>query len=226
MVKAKICGITNLEDALASFFAGADALGFVFYKKSPRYINPSQACNISRILPKKIKRVGVFVNADISAVKRIAKLCGLDMLQFHGQESYSYCQKFKGYKVIKAFRINKPKDLSNLSKYKTFAYLFDSYSDTKFGGTGNKFNWKILVQSARIKPVKVSPGEMLERLQVRLGRESMKPVIFVSGGLTASNVRQAVKLLKPDWVDVSSSLESRPGKKDHQKIKRFIQALN
>ena len=203
MVKVKICGITNLEDALGSFFAGADALGFVFYKKSPRYISSRQAQNISRLLPKKILRVGVFVDEDISSVKKIARACHLDMLQFHGQESIAYCHKFKGYKIIKAFRIGKPADLDKVSQYKTFAYLFDSFSNTQAGGTGNKFNWKILAQSARIEPI-----------------------IFVSGGLTAGNVRQAVKLLKPDWVDVSSGLESRPGKKDQQKIKRFIQVLN
>jgi len=202
LVKVKICGITNLEDALASWFAGADALGFVFYKKSPRNISLNQAQNISRILPKKILRVGVFVDENISTVKRIARACHLDMLQFHGHESSAYCQKFKGYKIIKAFRIGTPGDLDKISKYKTFAYLFDSFSNTQFGGTGNKFHWKILAQSARIEPI-----------------------IFVSGGLTAGNVRQAVKLLKPDWVDVSSSLELRPGKKNHQKIRKFIQAI-
>ncbi|MCX5698836.1 MAG: phosphoribosylanthranilate isomerase [Candidatus Omnitrophica bacterium] len=202
MIKVKVCGITNLEDALASFFAGAQALGFVFYKKSPRYIRPDKAVNISGILPKKIKRVGVFVDEKVSTVKKIAQLCGLDMLQFHGQESPEYCKKFKGYKVIKAFRISKQEDLEGISKYKTFAYLFDSFSNTQAGGTGNKFNWKILAQAAK-----------------------MKPVVFVSGGLTAGNVRKAVKLLKPDWVDVSSSLELRPGKKDHRKIQKFIQTV-
>ena len=201
MVKVKICGITNLEDALAGFFAGADALGFVFYKKSPRNISLSRAQNISRLLPKKILRVGVFVDEDVSTVKRIARICNLDMLQFHGQESPVYCQKFKGYKIIKGFRVAKFEDLDKISKYKTFAYLFDSFSDSQAGGTGKKFNWKILAQSARIEPV-----------------------IFVSGGLSIGNIRQAVKLLKPDWVDASSSLESRPGKKDHRKIRRFIQA--
>ena len=202
MVSVKICGITNLEDALISFFSGADALGFVFYKKSPRYIRPLKAANILRILPKKIKRVGVFVDEKVSSVKKIARLCGLDMLQFHGQESPQYCDKFKGYKVIKAFRINKPGDLEVTIKYKTFAYLFDSFSKTKFGGTGNKFNWKILAQAAR-----------------------MKPQVFLSGGLTAGNVRRAVKLLKPDWVDVSSSLELKPGRKDQRKIKNFMQRI-
>ncbi len=201
-LKVKVCGITNLEDALAGFFAGADALGFVFYKKSPRYICPDKAANISGILPKKIKRVGVFVDEKVSTVKKIAKLCGLDMLQFHGQESVQYCEKFKGYKVIKAFRISGKKDIEGISKYKTFAYLFDSFSKDRFGGTGNKFNWKILQQAATIKPV-----------------------VFLSGGLTAGNVGKAVALLKPDWVDVSSSLELNPGKKDYKKMRKFIQRV-
>ncbi len=202
MVKVKICGITNLEDALAAFFAGASAIGFVFYDKSPRFILPKQAKNISLILPKKIKRVGVFVNEDAAKVKKIAKLCNLDMLQFHGQESPGYCRKFKGYKVIKAFRINNKEDLEGVSRYKTFAYLFDSFSRTKLGGTGKKFNWKILAQTAK-----------------------MKPVVFLSGGLTAGNIKKAVKLLGPDWVDVSSSLESKPGKKDHKKIQEFMKKI-
>lgn len=201
-IKVKICGITNLEDALACHFAEADAIGFVFYNKSPRYINPLQARNISRILPKKITRAGVFVDEKVSEVKRIAKLCNLEMLQFHGKESPEYCKRFKGYKVIKAFRINKKKDLEGMFKYKTFAYLFDSFSKTKLGGTGNKFNWKILAQAGR-----------------------MKPVIFVSGGLTTGNVKKAIKLLKPDWVDASSSLEIKPGKKDHKNIRKFIQRV-
>lgn len=200
MVRVKVCGITNLEDALASFFAGADALGFVFYKKSPRYIDPLKARNISRILPKKILRVGVFVNQEAKTVKRIAGLCALDMLQFHGQESAEYCRKFKGYKVIKAFRIDKRINLEDILSYKTFAYLFDTYSKNKPGGTGKKFNWKLLAQTVK-----------------------MKPLVFLSGGLTCGNVRRAVELLKPDWVDASTALELRPGKKDHKKIKKFIQ---
>ncbi len=202
MVKVKICGITNLEDALAALFSGASAIGFVFYDKSPRYILPRQAKNISRILPKKIKRVGVFVNEDAAKVKKIARLCNLDMLQFHGQESPDYCRKFKGYKVIKAFRINNKEDLESISRYKTFAYLFDSFSRTKLGGTGKKFNWKILAQTAK-----------------------MEPVVFLSGGLAAGNLKKAIKLLKPDWVDVSSSLESKPGKKDHKKIQEFMKRI-
>ena len=201
MVKVKICGITNLEDALVSLFNKADALGFVFYKKSPRYISPLKANNISAILPKNIYRVGVFVDEDINKVKKIARLCNLDMLQFHGNETVEYCRKFKGYKIIKAFPIKERLDLTKLLAYKGCAYLFDTYSKTQAGGTGKKFNWNLLRNLDKIK----AP-------------------VFLSGGLTSRNVRQAIKLLKPDWVDVSSALESRPGKKDHKKIKRFIQA--
>jgi len=199
MVKVKICGITNLEDGLACFFAGAQALGFVFYKKSPRYISPARARNISRILPKNIARVGVFVNERTQTVKRIAKTCGLDILQFHGQETPEYCRKFKGYKVIKAFRVNDKVDFQEISKYKTYGYLFDSFSKSKPGGTGSKCNWKILAQAGRIKPI-----------------------VFLSGGLNSSNLTEAIKLLKPAWVDVSTGLELKPGKKDHNKVFRFI----
>ncbi len=202
MVKVKICGITNLEDALAALFNQADALGFVFYKKSPRYISPVIARNISRILPKKIIRVGVFANEKEKAVKKIAEMCGLNMLQFHGLESPLYCQRFKGYKIIKAFRVDKKIDLDEVKRYKTFAYLFDAYKKDEIGGTGKKFNWNLLKQVVKIK----------------------QPV-FLSGGLAASNVNEAIKLLNPDWVDVSSSLESCPGKKDHKKIQKFIQVI-
>ncbi|MBU0548277.1 MAG: phosphoribosylanthranilate isomerase [Candidatus Omnitrophica bacterium] len=199
MVKVKICGITNLEDALASLFSGANAIGFVFYRKSPRYISPFKARSISRILPKKIFRVGVFVNEDIKAAKKIARFCDLDMLQFHGQESAAYCRKFKGYKIIKAFPVKDEIDLAKISEYKGCALLFDTYSKSKAGGTGKKFNWNLLKNLDKIKQA-----------------------VFLSGGLTVGNVEKAVKLLKPDWVDASSALESRPGKKDHRKIKKFI----
>ncbi len=201
MVKVKICGITNLEDALAAFFSRADALGFVFYKKSPRSIDPLKARNISRILPRGILRAGVFVDEKAARVKKIARLCGLDLLQFHGNESKQYCNKFKGYKVIKAFKVSEGIDLAEISGYNTFACLFDTFSKAKTGGTGEKFNWNLLRNIDRI-------GHL----------------VFLSGGLTAGNVSRAIKLLKPDWVDVSSAVELKAGKKDHKKIKRFIQA--
>ncbi len=202
MVKVKICGITNLEDALAAFFNGADALGFVFYKKSPRYIAPVKASLISRILPERIKRIGVFVNAKEKEVKRIASLCKLDMLQFHGDETPEFCLRFAGYKVIKAFRVNEGFRFCSLARYKKCALLFDNFSENKYGGTGKKFDWNLLREIGKIN----------------------HPV-FLSGGLTCFNVMHAINAFKPDWVDVSGGVEERLGKKNHKKIKNFIKLL-
>lgn len=201
MVKVKICGITNISDALLSVDSGCDALGFVFYKKSLRYISPEEARRIIQQLPKNIIKIGVFADSQEKRIKEIAKLCKLDILQFHGHESAQFCRKFKNYKIIKAFRIKDRIDLQNILKYKSFAYLFDTFTKSKIGGTGRRFNWKILRHINRIK----------------------QP-IFLSGGLNAANVKRAIKTVHPDWVDVSSSVEIRPGKKDPARVKKFIQA--
>ena len=202
MVKVKICGITNLKDALVSIDAGCDALGFVFYKKSPRYISPEQAKKIIQKLPKNIIKVGVFVNEKEEKIKATARLCKLDMLQFHGRESPVFCDKFKDYKIIKAFRVRENINLPNISRYKTFAYLFDAYLPGKMGGTGKTADWRLLTK-------------------VR----SLKKPVFLSGGLAADNVKEAISKVKPSWVDVSSSLEVRPGKKDEIKIREFAACL-
>lgn len=203
MVRIKICGITNLEDAIGVVVAGCDALGFVFYKKSPRYISPDRARNISRIIPRTIKKVGVFVNSPEKTIKQIARLCRLDILQFHGHESPEFCKRFKGYKIIKAFRIGDDKiNLENILRYKTFAYLFDTFLKSKAGGTGKRFDWSL------IKDL-----------------DNLRRPIFLSGGLTARNVTRAIRTLRPDWVDVSSSTETSPGKKDFNKVKDFIEAV-
>ena len=199
MVKVKICGITNLNDALDAASVGADALGFVFYKKSPRYISPEKAAEIIKELPVSIKKVGVFVNSDEKTVRNIKKLCKLDILQFHGDETPSFCRKFKGSKVIKAFRIKDKSNLNRLAGYKVWGFLFDSFDKNSYGGTGKTFDWKIL-KDHKLKTQK----------------------IFLSGGLNSKNVTMAIKSLKPDWVDASSSLEVRSGKKDKSKVKEFI----
>jgi phosphoribosylanthranilate isomerase len=202
LVKVKICGITNPEDAKAAVKAGCDALGFVFYKKSPRYIAPGRAGEIVRQLPRGIVKVGVFVNAKEKDIKNAVDLCGLNLLQFHGKESPEFCGKFKGYKIIKAFRVkNKEIKLKNILKYKTFAYLFDTFVKSKFGGTGKKFNWKFLEDTSNIKQT-----------------------VFLSGGLNERNIREALATVHPDWVDVSSSVEKTAGKKDHKKVRDFIKA--
>jgi phosphoribosylanthranilate isomerase len=201
MVRVKICGITNLSDALMSVVSGCDALGFVFYKKSPRYISPEKALRIVRCLPKDVIKIGVFADSREKRIKGIAKLCKLDALQFHGRQSAQFCRRFKNYKIIKTFRIKDRMDLQNMLKYKAFAYLFDTFVKSKIGGTGKSFDWRILRHIDKIK----------------------QPV-FLSGGLNAANVKKAIKTVHPDWVDVSSSVEIRPGKKDPAKVKRFIEA--
>jgi phosphoribosylanthranilate isomerase len=189
-----------LEDAHAAVKAGADALGFVFYKKSPRYIAPQAARDIIRKLPAKVRKIGVFVNAAEKYIRRVSRLCGLDMLQFHGSESAQFCRRFKGYRIIKAYRIKSGIDLKGVLQYKPYAYLFDTFCPEKLGGTGKKFNWKLLQ-----------------------GIDVKQPV-FLSGGLNARNVKKAIALVRPAWVDVSTSVESRPGKKDRRKLRAFIKA--
>jgi phosphoribosylanthranilate isomerase len=201
MVKVKICGITNTEDALASVDAGCDALGFVFYKKSPRYILPAQAKKIINALPKGVVKIGVFVNSKEEEIRRTAKLCDLNMIQLHGKESPGFCNRLKDFKVIKAFRINDNVNLGKIPRYNTYAYLFDTFVKSKIGGTGRIFDWR-LVRNLK----------------------NIKQPIFLSGGLTEKNVLKAIAYLKPAWVDVSSSVEIEPGKKDQYKVRKFIKA--
>lgn len=204
MVKVKICGITCLEDAICAVEAGADALGFVFYKSSPRYIPLEKAAAVIRALPSRVKKIGVFVNARLSTVERHAKMCGLDMIQLHGEESGRFCSRCRPLKVIKAIRVGRAFDKNILSRYEGCSFLFDSRVAGKPGGTGRTFDWKML--SFILK-------------------ESRPSEVFLSGGLNPGNVSRAVKTVRPEWVDISSSLESSPGKKDRRKITAFMNAV-
>jgi len=201
-VKVKVCGITNIQDALIAVKEGSGALGFVFYRRSKRYIMPEKARQIIRQLPGNILKVGVFVDAKETSIRNIARLCGLDALQFHGNESPEFCRRFRDYRIIKAFRISQNVDFGKIAQYKTYAYLFDTYSKSEFGGTGKTFSWRLLEKKGKIK----------------------KPVIL-SGGLNSRNVVKAIRIINPDWVDVSSSVESMTGKKDKDKLARFIRAV-
>ena len=198
-VKVKICGITNLKDALNASRAGCDALGFVFYQQSPRYIAPEKAKAIIAKLPGDAIKVGVFVDEKEAKIKRIAKACGLDMLQFHGNESARFCAKFKNYRLIKAFRVDKKFDFKSVEKYHPFAFLFDSFDASIAGGTGKKFNWGLIRKVNKITQA-----------------------VFLSGGLNAANVERAINAVHPDWVDVSSGVEIAPGRKHPQEIRKFI----
>lgn len=198
--RVKICGITNAADAQAAASAGADALGFIFYEKSPRFVEIEAAAEIARALPPFMMRVGVFVNPEEETVMRAIGECGLTMLQFHGDERPEFCTQF-GLMSMKAFRVHGPETLEEISKYETDAWLLDAYSSATFGGTGEKFNWDLAVEAGKLG----------------------KP-IFLAGGLTPGNVADAIRQVHPFGVDVSSGVERGPGKKDHAKVKAFIKA--
>ena len=202
MVRVKICGITNVENAQSAIYAGASAIGFIFHKKSPRCISASKARNIIDQLPPFVTPVGVFVDAKEGAVRDICRFTGITTLQFHGNEEPFYCQRFKGHKIIKAFRVAEDFDFSSIKKYKVDAYLFDTYSDKALGGTGETFNWNLM------------KFEKIER-----------PYIL-SGGLNPANIKEALQVLKPYAVDVSSGVERAPGIKDPKLIRSFIESVN
>jgi phosphoribosylanthranilate isomerase len=199
-VRVKICGITNLPDAQVAVGAGADALGFNFYEKSPRYVPPATAAEISRSLPPFTLRVGVFVNPAEELVRRAVGECGLNLLQFHGDEPPEFCTQF-GLMSMKAFRVRDAGSLKELPKYQTDAWLLDAYASDTFGGTGEKFNWSLAVEA----------------------QKSGRPV-FLAGGLTPENVAEAIRQVQPFGVDVSSGVESSPGRKDHGKVRSFIKS--
>ena len=197
MTKVKICGITNLDDALVAIDAGADALGFVFYEKSPRNLNPMQASAIIAKLPPFVQTVGLFVNEEAERVNWTADFCGLDLIQLHGDEEPEYCQEIKR-RVIKAFRVKEAASLASLKNYRVAGHLLDAWSPAAPGGTGETFNWDLAREAA-------GSGRLI-----------------LAGGLTPDNVRRAVEQVRPYAVDVSSGVESAPGKKDHDKVREFI----
>jgi len=196
-VRVKICGITNSEDAHAAVEYGADALGFVF-AKSPRQITKEQARDIIAELPPFVSPVGVFVDEKADMIKEICDFCGIQTVQLHGNEQPSYLKELEGYKLIKAFRVKEEDDLKQLANYKPHAFLLDSYVKGVMGGTGVSFNWEIARQAHKYG------------------------TIILSGGLTPKNVKEAIQMVKPYAVDVSSGVESSPGKKDKSLLKRFI----
>jgi len=199
MVRVKICGITNLEDALLAADLGANALGFIFYPPSPRKVDPEAAREIIRQLPPFIVTVGVFVNEEASVVQKLAARVGLDWVQLHGQESPEYCHSL-GRRVLKGFRIKDEDSLKALQDYRgsVQAFLLDTYKKGQTGGTGEAFDWDLARQAQDYG------------------------AIVLAGGLTPANVVLAIKTAQPQAVDVASGVEAAPGKKDPEKLRAFF----
>ncbi len=204
ITKVKICGITSAEDAAVAVEAGADALGFVFYRKSPRYIEPLVAKQIIMGLPPLVTAVGVFVDEEQQVVRSLMDDCGLALAQLHGQESAVYCQEL-GRPVLKALRVKDRSSFLALAEFQGRAgvrgFVLDAFSDQAYGGTGQVIDWELAAEVARAAH------------------------ILLAGGLTPDNVATAIQSVQPYGVDVSSGVEREPGKKDHEKVRAFIRAV-
>ncbi len=198
--RIKICGITNREDALCAVDAGADALGFVFYDKSPRCVRPEQVAQMIKNFPPFVTTVGLFVNAAAEVIHETMSIAGLNIVQLHGDEKAQDCS-LSPYPVIKAVRVKDSDSLAGIDQYSVSALLLDAWSDQAYGGTGEQFDWQL---------TKKLTGDM--------------PIVL-AGGLTAENVAQAIQVVNPYAVDVSSGVEQCPGRKDHLKVRKFIQQV-
>jgi phosphoribosylanthranilate isomerase len=201
--RVKICGITNWPDARRACEAGADFLGFNFYRESPRYISPARARKIVKRLPEGVLAVGVFVNESEASVRETARHVGLDYVQLHGDETPEMVENLaRQLRVIKALRVRKPFRTSQLARFKKAkAILLDGFDARARGGTGKTFDWSIARRARR-------------------GRR-----IFLAGGINAENAAEASRSARPYALDVCSGVEAAPGKKDPARIAAFMRAL-
>ena len=204
MTLVKICGITKLEDALAAVAAGADAVGFNFYKPSPRYITPQAAREIIEQLPGSVLTVGVFVNEDSpQAVTNIANEAGLKALQLHGDESPDYCRELAANtRVIKALAVSDSFEPKLAQAYQVDAIMLDTRDNRLRGGTGRVFDWSIARQVSQLVPK-----------------------LYLAGGLSPENIEEAIKKVDPYAVDACSALEDRPGTKNHERMRAFVDTV-
>ncbi|MGQ9797959.1 MAG: phosphoribosylanthranilate isomerase [Ignavibacterium sp.] len=198
-MKVKICGITNLADALLCESCGADAIGFIFYVGSKRQIMPNEAAEIVKQLNPLTIKVGVFVNENPVLINQLVRDIGLNMVQLHGNETPEEISLIN-VPVIKAFRVNDNFDFTILHHYSNSYLLLDSYKEEEFGGTGKSFNWQLIP-------------------------EQLKSKIILAGGINSDNIDLIFRQIKPQAIDVSSSLEQYPGKKDKQKVIQFFNKI-
>ncbi len=203
--RTKICGITNIEDARVAVAAGADALGFLLYRKSPRYVDPMMVQQIVAQLPPFVLPVGVFVNEEIKIVRDLMDTCGLALAQLHGDESATYCRELSR-PVLKALRLKDRSTFVALAEFQAMVevrgFVLDALSEEVYGGTGQVVDWSLARQAAQAATV------------------------ILAGGLTPENVVQALLAVQPYGVDVSSGVEVTPGKKDHEKVRAFLRAVS
>ena len=199
-IKVKICGMTQLKDALFAVEQGVDAVGFIFYKKSPRAVTMKTVREIITKLPPLVDTVGVFVNESAERLNKIADYCGLDLVQLHGEESPAFCRKIHR-RVIKAFRVKDLQSIKQLEKFPVSGFLLDTFSDDLHGGTGKTFDWNLALPAKKMGPV------------------------ILAGGLTPRNILQAVRQVRPYGVDVCSGVEKSPGIKDLEKVRAFLKNI-
>lgn len=203
-IRIKICGITNLEDAMAAVEAGVDALGFIFHPKSPRIIEPGEARLIIEQLPPFVDTVGVFVDRDREEVEEIIRFCSLGYVQLHGQEPPKYCEQLARLaapcQIIKALRVGPHLLAEDIAPYSPHvrAFLLDTYQQGQEGGTGHCFDWSLIAD-------------------MRLQRD-----FILAGGLDADNIRHAIETVRPLAVDVNSGIERSPGCKDHARLRELV----
>lgn len=201
--RIKVCGITNLADALHCTAAGVDMLGFNFYRRSPRFIEPVAASAIINELPGSVLAVGLFVNEPTpGSVADVAKQSGIGVIQLHGEETPEYCAELNEWPVIKAFRVRPGFDPAEIGAYQSSAILLDAFTIKEHGGTGHTFDW-----------------DLAKGLSATVSR------LFLAGGLGVDNVARAIATVRPYAVDACSRLEQRPGVKDHELVSRFVEAV-
>jgi len=198
MIGIKICGMTNIGDARSAVEYGVDALGFIFYPGSQRYVPPEKAKEMIQRLPCEVIRVGVFVNQEMRAVKAIARFCNLSLIQLHGDESPEYCGQFSGFSLIKAISPRTEAEILRLGDYPVDAVLVDAYKQGRYGGTGKTSDWRLAIKIKERHP------------------------LILSGGLNADNIRAAIETVRPQAVDINSGVEISPGKKDPEKMRKII----
>ena len=204
MTFIKICGITNVDDALAAVASGADALGFNFYKPSPRYVTPQIAREIIARLPLSVLTVGVFVNEESpQAVRGIANEARVTALQLHGDESYSYCNELAEDRyVIKTLSVANDFDIELAQGYEVEAIMLDTKHNALRGGTGRVFDWSIAREVNEVVPK-----------------------LFLAGGLSPENIEEAIETVRPYAVDACSALEDGPGRKNHERMRAFVETV-